>query len=195
MKFPKLKGKDWVMVAIIVVAVAFVAYAIVRQRENLANREGFASQTALQAMMKKYPSVADPSVEGVAQIIYFAPVDDQLTILQKDLDAVRSGSWDIQTAASDANIDTASKAFPGIDPANFKQLTQAIRAKYPANAGPIADLFTKMFTIRAPAVAGPSPVSAPGPAMSAGSYSASCNKCAVVDNQISCACDVMPVAK
>lgn len=41
MKFPKLKPKDYTLIAIIVVAVVFFAWAIVRQRENLGMRENF----------------------------------------------------------------------------------------------------------------------------------------------------------
>lgn len=40
------------------------------------------------------------------------------------------------------------------------------------------------------APAGPSPSAAPG--LTAGNYSASCSRCQVVNNQITCACDVQP---
>ena len=46
--------------------------------------------------------------------------------------------------------------------------------------------------------AAPPPPPAPAPSapmnssMSAGAYSASCNKCTVMNNQITCACDVVP---
>lgn len=246
----KLRKKDWVMVAVVVAAVAFFGYAIWRQREN------FESKEQVDAVVNRYQAregdirqifrTVRPDLEGNAGqrlalglwavIGLGKPTGSELEVEESEVDRILSG------AAYPSEIDGAIRKFMTVtarpneetDPkfqnairvysemarmwygmltrgdCSFADNAETCNQQLSMKGIPMgilsadekeaikkaAKLIVKVKPSGAPAAAAPAPGPAPSApmnsAMSAGAYAASCNKCTVMNNQITCACDVVP---
>lgn len=160
MKFPKLKGKDWVMVAIIVAALALGWYAFSR------SREGFAGAT-----------MTGEWITNKGQ-----PVQKEITLPSgTKVYAVQESEY-VKMASGDGKSRNYVGSISDFGPAKW-------------DAGNVVPdgVYKVVLPAAAPA---PAPAAAPAPAPvpepTSGIYSANCARCQVINNQISCACEVAP---
>lgn len=177
MKFPRLSRKTWILLGLAVVLV--VVLFSTRTREGLEN-SGFKVVSATYGE-------GCPGVQGGNVTARLASEIDGKRAFSQQLPQIPGG--------------ILNRMFGDLSPGCFKKL----EIRYTCNGGPeqvwtgdenstVIELTpcTEAPPTTPASVPAPSTTPAPSTPPSSATYSASCSKCSVINNQITCACDVLP---